>query len=128
MAIVTGTLTDWLVVELEMVTVPVYVPEARLPGFAVRVTMPAAFGVAVPDWGAALSQLPPLDVDTLVENASDPVPVLRTRNCCVRVLVGFLGKVNVTVELSRASCGLVPAPTLKVTLRFVSTGAPLRAP
>src|SRR5277367_383426 len=98
MAIVTGTLTDWLVVELDIVTVPVYVPEPRLPGFAVRVTTPAELGVAVPDWGAALSQLPPLEVDTLVENASDPVPVLRARNCCVRVVVGFLGNVKVSVE------------------------------
>jgi len=71
---VSGTLTDWLVVELVIVAVPVYVPVARPAGFAVNATTPGALGVALPDCGAALSQLAPLAVVTATENASDPVP------------------------------------------------------
>ena len=76
------------VVELAMVTDPVYVPAASPLGFAITGTGFGVCGVAVPDTAPTLSQLPPLAVCAVAENASGPVPEFDTRTTFVPIVVG----------------------------------------
>ncbi len=91
-------------------------------GLAVTTTASGDCGVAEPVAGLTLSQLPPVDVCALAENASVPVPAFDTFNTCVKTAVGLSGKVNDKPVLSTASWGLGPGTTWSVTVTMVFTG------
>ncbi len=76
------------VVELAMVTDPVYVPAPSPLGFATTATVAGVCGVTFPEALPTFSQLPPIAVCALAVNASDPVPAFETRTICVPMVVG----------------------------------------
>ena len=83
-------------------------------------------GVAVPFAGEVLSQEPPEEVVALAVNESEPPPVFKTCNCCVRAPLPWLA-VKLTFRVSTPSAAGVPGSTVSVTAIVVVEGTALGA-
>ena len=83
-------------------------------------------GVAVPVAGETLSQEPPEVAVALAVKESDPPPVFKTCNCCVRTPLPWV-EVKLTFCVSTPNAAALPADTVSVTATVEVAGTALGA-
>ena len=93
---------------------------------AVTVSEAGEDGVAVPFAGEILSQEPPEEVVAAAVKDSEPPPVFKMCNCCVRAPLPWLA-VKLTFCVSIPSAAGVPGCTVSVTATVVIEGTALGA-